>query len=96
MKYFMLFINSIYWCAVFIVPAGSVGLFAYWVYFNHPQYLWIAVILGIAGIAAGILAAEYVRKRYGLDNFFGRIHATPDIDDGNILDERHHKKDDNV
>ena len=47
-----------------------------------------SILLQLAGIALGIILAELVRKKYGLDNFFGRLSATPDIDGGNILDDK--------
>ena len=88
MKVFMFFINAIFWIGVFIVPAGGLGFLALWLYLRSPGNLIYSIIISLAGIVSGIVFAEYIRKRYGLDNFFGRILATPDIDGGNILDEK--------
>lgn len=73
---------------LFIVPAGILSFLAIWLYFKSSEYLPFSIILGLFGIVSGVALAEYVRRKYGLDNFFGRLMATPDIDGGNILDEK--------
>ena len=84
----MFFINAIYWLGIFIVPAGILGFVALWLYFDSPQNLIFSIIISVVGISLGIALAEYIRKRYGLDSFHARLMATPDIDGGNILDEK--------
>ena len=84
----MFFINAIFWLWLFIVPAGILGFIAIWLYLKSHENLPFSIIIGLVGIVCGVTLAEYVRKKYGLDNFFGRLRATPDIDGGNILDER--------
>ncbi|MGH2648170.1 MAG: hypothetical protein ACRDE8_11405, partial [Ginsengibacter sp.] len=81
MKFFMFLINAFFWLWIFILPAGILGFFAIWLYFKSSDNLPFSIILGFFGIVNGIALAEYVRRRYGLDNFFGRILSTPDIDD---------------
>ncbi len=88
MKIFMLFIKAFFWLWIFIVPAGGLCFLAFWLYAKSADNLIYSILLSVAGVALGILAAEYVRRRYGLDNFFGRTLATPDIDGGNILDQK--------
>lgn len=94
MKIFMFFINAIFWIWLFIVPAGILGFIAVWLYVKSSQNLVYSIIIGLVGVITGIILAEHVRKKYGLDNFFGRLRATPDIDGGNILDERLNKSKD--
>ena len=88
MKIFMFFINAIFWLWCFIVPAGLIGFLALYLYLKNPSLLVLSVILGLIGAVCGFLFAEFVRREYGLDNFFGRLHATPDIDGENILDKK--------
>lgn len=88
MKVFMFFINAIFWLWCFIVPSGILGFLGLWLYLKNSHNLPFSIILGIIGIIGGFYLAELIRKKYGLDNFFGRILATPDIDGGNILDEK--------
>ena len=92
MKIFMFFINSFYWLAIFIIPAGILGFISLWYYLKSANNLLLSIIIGVIGIVLGIVFAETIRKKYGLDNFFGRISATPDIDGGNILDDKNKKQ----
>jgi len=56
-------------------------------FINAFHWLWLFIVP--AGIlVSGVAFAEYVRRKYGLDNFFGRLMATPDIDGGNVMDEK--------
>ena len=88
MRVFMFFINSFFWLWLFIVPAGLLGFLALWLYVKSPDNLNFSIAISIAGIILGIVLAEFVMRKYGLDNFFGRLHATPDIDGENVLDEK--------
>jgi hypothetical protein len=89
MKVFMFFINAIQWLSIFIVPAGILGVTGLWYYVDSNSNLLLSIILWVVGVSLGIFLAEVVRRKYGLDNFFGRRLASPDIDGGNILDEKH-------
>jgi len=86
MRIFMFFINTIYWLWIFIVPAGILGFISFWLFARSAGNFIFSIIIAVVGIVSGIFLAEYIRKKYGLDNFFGRVSATPDIDGGNILD----------
>jgi uncharacterized membrane protein len=88
MKVFMFFINAIYWIGLFIIPAGILGYIGLSYYVESTDNLFISIIFWVIGTGLGIFIAEFIRRKYGLDNFFGRILATPDIDGGNILDEK--------
>lgn len=70
------------------MPAGILGFISIWLYIKFSDFILISIILGLIGIGSGVVLAEYIRRKYGLDNFFGRILATPDIDGENILDEK--------
>lgn len=94
MKLFMFIINTIYWLSLFIIPAGVLGFIAYYKYVESSDNLIMSICLSFLGTVAGILLAEFIRRKYGLDNFFGRRLATPDIDGGNILDEKKDCKND--
>jgi len=81
MKAIVFLINIIYWLGIFISPAAIFCFVALWLYSNHTIGLVIAIAIGIAGVALGIVLAEYVRKKYGLQNFFGGVYLTPDINE---------------
>ncbi len=76
----MFIINAIFWLWLFIVPTGVLGLGALWLYLKSGDNLPISIIIALIGFAIGVMLAEYVRKKYGLDIFFGRLHGSPDID----------------
>lgn len=84
----MFLVNAFYWLWIFIIPSGILGFLSFWLYIRSADNFVYSIILSIAGIILGIILAEFVRKRYGLDNFFGRISATPDIDGENVLDQK--------
>lgn len=88
----MFFIKVFFWIWLFCIPAGLLAFLAFWLYLKSPDNLIYSIIFSVVGIAAGIAFAEFIRKRYGLDNFFGRLMATPDIDGGNILDGKDKEK----
>lgn len=88
MKVFMFFINSIFWLWLLIVPTGLFSFLAFLLYEKNNNNFPYSVFLAITGVILGIILAEYVRKNYGLDNFFGRISASPDVKDRNILDDK--------
>ena len=92
MKIFMFLVNTFYWIGIFIIPAGILGFVGLWYYIKSNDNLFFSIIIGSVGLILGIIFAEFIRRKYGLDNFFGRISSTPDIDGGNILDETNKKK----
>ena len=92
MRIFMIFINSIFWLWLFIVPTGVLGFLAVWLYFRSSGNLPYSIIIGAIGVTLGIVLAEYVRKKYGLDHFFGRLSATPELDDFNKVEEGNDSK----
>jgi hypothetical protein len=42
--------------------------------FTYENNKTIAIILLVAGIIGGIGIAEFVRRKYGLSNFFSRLY----------------------
>jgi hypothetical protein len=81
MKLMMFIVNSIYWLWLFIVPSGIIGFIALWLYINNAIGIYLSIFMGVTGLISGVLLAEYIRKHYGLNNFFSRLSSTPDIDD---------------
>jgi hypothetical protein len=86
MRIFLYVINAFFWLWLFLIPAMALGFLALWLYARSPDNLIFSILISVAGIISGYILAEFIRKRYGLDNFFGRRLATPDIDAHNSLD----------
>ena len=83
MKGIIFFINAIYWLGLFIIPAGIICFISLWFYLNNDIGLFLAIFFGAIGILSGILLAEYIRKHYGLNNFYSRSASTPDVENRN-------------
>ena len=86
MKIIAFLINAIFWLQLFIVPAGILSFAGLWIYYKYNSGLFFPLFFGIAGAISGIALAEYVRRHYGLDNFWGGLYHNPDFDkdkDGN-------------
>ncbi len=83
MKVIIFIINAIYWLGIFIVSAGIICFLSVWFYINYDISFFLAILIGAIGILSGILLAEYVRKHYGLNNFYSRPSSTPDVENRN-------------
>lgn len=70
-KMLRLLICCIYWLWLFIIPAGTACFIAYMIYQkNGDSAVWPAVII-VTGVLCGACLAEWIRRKYGLENFFG-------------------------
>jgi hypothetical protein len=78
----MWFIRIIYWLHAFAAPVILFGLIGLWV--NKTEFF---IPLLIIGAITGIVLAEYIRRKIGLEIFFARIYGP------NEMDERLKKKD---
>lgn len=81
MKYFLYFINAVYWLWAFMVPVIITGFPAWFLYDNAASNLVWVILLLLAGIIGGILFAERIRKKHGLSKYFSTLSETPDIDE---------------
>ncbi len=62
----------IYWLQIFIAPLLLFGLIALFTYSNNKN---LAIALLIFGFVLGIFIAEFIRRKYGLGKFFGRLYS---------------------
>ena len=79
-KILIFLIDLIYWLGIFIIPAGIFFFASLWIYYEHGNRMFWPSVLLVIGILTGILLAEYIRKHYGLNNFWSRLSATADVD----------------
>jgi len=73
MKILAFLIDVIYWFGLFISPLLISGFVALCLYSNKTTGLFLSALIGGAGLISGIVFAEYVRKKYGLNNFWSGI-----------------------
>lgn len=72
MKAFNSIVQVFRWLQIFIAPVLICGIIALFSYENNKV---IAIILLVVGIIGGIGMAEFVRRKYGLSNFFSRLYS---------------------
>ena len=80
MKFLAFFTEMIYWLWLFVIPAGIGFAAGFLLYHNSTENLVYAIITTAAGVAGGVLLAEYVRKKHGLSAFFGRLLSMPEME----------------
>ena len=78
----MWFIRIIFWLQAFAAPVILFGLIAFWI--NSISFF---IPLLVIGAVAGIVLAENIRRKIGLEIFFARIYGP------NEMDEKLKKKD---
>ena len=81
LKFFKFLAYAILWLWVFIVPAGLFFFLAFLIYNKSVDYLFISIIVTVLGMALGIWLAEFTRKKWGLDYFFGKLLSTPEVEE---------------
>ena len=72
MKVFNSIVEVFRWLQIFIAPVIICGIIALFTYESNKV---IALILLVTGIIGGIGMAEFVRRKYGLGNFFSRLYS---------------------
>ena len=80
-KFFKFLAYAILWLWVFIVSAGLFFFLGFLLYHKSVDYLFISIIVTILGVVLGIWLAEFIRKKYGLDYFFGKLLSTPELEE---------------
>lgn len=75
-------IRIIFWFQAFAAPVILCGLIGLWI-----GFMKLFVPLLVIGGVAGIILAEYIRRKIGLEIFFARIYGP------NEMDEKFKKKD---
>lgn len=78
----MWFIRIIFWLQAFAAPVILFGLIGLWI--NKIDFF---IPLLVIGVITGIILAEYIRRKIGLEIFFARIYGP------NQMDEKFKKKD---
>ena len=72
MKVFNSIVQGLRWVQIFIAHVIICSIIALLTYENNKT---IAIVLLVTGIIGGIGMAEFVRRKYGLGNFFSRLYS---------------------
>jgi uncharacterized membrane protein YjjP (DUF1212 family) len=73
----MWFVTILFWLQAFASPVILSGLIVLW---TGPSGRTAIIILVIGGIT-GIIIAEYIRRKIGLDTFFARLYGPNEMDE---------------
>ena len=76
----MWIIRILFWLQAFARPVLVFGFLAFVVYNKGEQNKGIAIAWLVTSAIAGILLAEWIRRKYGLETFFGRIYGPNEMD----------------
>jgi hypothetical protein len=71
----MWFIRIIFWLQAFAAPVILCGVIGFLI---GSMKLFVPLL--IVGGVAGIVLAEYIRRKFGLETFFGRIYGPNEMD----------------
>jgi hypothetical protein len=77
----MWLVRIIYWLQAFAAPVILFGLIALWVYSKGEKYPVPAILLLAIGVVTGVVLAEYIRRKIGLETFFSGISDSRAIDE---------------
>lgn len=77
----MWLVRIIYWLQAFAASLILFGLLVLWVYSKGEKYSVPAIILLAIGVVTGVMLAEYIRRRTGLETFFSGISDSRAIDE---------------
>ena len=80
MKSFEWFIRALYWLQVFAAPVVLFGVISLIVYSKTEKKI-VAIILFSVGVLGGILLAEFIRRKYGLEKFFANLYGSTAMKD---------------
>jgi hypothetical protein len=74
-KAFDIFVESIFWMAIFASPfllSVAIGII---IYISNKNLLWILIAISLIGFFAGIFLAEKIRKKCGCTNYMSKIFS---------------------
>ena len=80
MKIFERFVRTLYWLQVVAAPVILFGLISLIVYSKTENKI-VAIILFSVGVLGGILLAEFIRRKYGLEKFFANLYGSTTMKD---------------
>jgi hypothetical protein len=83
LKIVRFFIEAFFWVAAFLSPALVSVIIAVVINISNPEIITLPIFIMVIGAVAGVIFAEYVRRKYGCSTFFGRLLYMPEFDEKN-------------
>ncbi len=79
MKFVELFVEALFWVAIFLSPTLAFGVIALVVYAKTRDVFPYPAVVLIIGMICGALCAEWVKKKYGCSNFLSRLYGSGEV-----------------
>ena len=80
-NFFRSLVQAIFWLQAFAAPVLLSGFIAMLIYSGNDKNKWLPITILIVGVVTGVCFAEFIRRKYGLDTFFGRIYGPNEMDE---------------
>src|SRR5690606_34319026 len=77
-KLFHIFVESIFWLQLFLVPVLAGGVIAVVIFIRNENLLWLSIAIAAISIILGVIYAERIRRKHGTSRYLARIMATGD------------------
>jgi hypothetical protein len=72
-------ISALFWLQAFAAPVLFLGLIGFWIASKGGKYFAVAIVVSGIGVVAGIIVAEYIRRKIGLEAFFARLYGSNEV-----------------
>ncbi|MBM3415600.1 MAG: hypothetical protein FJY20_03960 [Bacteroidetes bacterium] len=72
----MWIVTVVFRLQAFVAPVNLFGAIGFVI--GHETFFYLLLIVGVI---TGIIVAEYIRRKTGLDTFFGRIYGLNEMDE---------------
>ena len=81
-KLFHIFVESIFWLQLFLVPVLAGGVIAVVIFISNENLLWLSIAIAAISIIVGVIYAERIRRKHGTSRYLARIMSTGDQEAG--------------
>src|SRR5690606_3291564 len=75
-KLFHIFVESIFWLQLFLVPVLAGGVIAVVIFISNENLLWLSIAIAAISIIVGVIYAERIRRKHGTSRYLARIMST--------------------
>lgn len=65
--------ETLFWIRIFLSPFVGFGIIAFIVYLYNDALILLSILLLVVGTIAGIVYAEWARKKYGCSNYISGL-----------------------
>jgi hypothetical protein len=78
-RFIKFLIQAIFWLQAFIAPVLLCSIAGFIIDISNTHNKFLAYMVFGFGIIGGIILAEFIRRKYGLDTFFSKISNSDEL-----------------